>query len=121
MCVPVSLNRRAVGALGVDLRFKPERDYERYVKFLGVVASMVAQAMKIQRLIEEDKQRLVEENTHLRQELRERYDFSKHHRNQRRRPADARTGGTGGGHEHDRAHPRRVGHRQGAHRARDSL
>ena len=37
---------------------------------------MIAQAVKIQRLIEEDKRRLVDENTHLRQELRERYDFS---------------------------------------------
>jgi Nif-specific regulatory protein len=46
------------------------------VKFFGIVASMVAQAVKIHRLIEEDKQRLVDENTQLRQELRERYDFS---------------------------------------------
>src|SRR5712691_5523957 len=76
VCVPVVLNRRAVGALGVDLRFKPERDYDSSVKFLGVVASMIAQAVKIQRLIEEDKRRLVDENLHLRQELRERYDFS---------------------------------------------
>ena len=76
VCVPVMLNRRAVGALGVDLHFKPERDYESSVKFLGIVASMIAQAVKIQRLIEEDKQRLVDENAHLRQELRDRYDFS---------------------------------------------
>jgi Nif-specific regulatory protein len=76
VCVPVVLNRRAVGALGVDLRFKPERDYDSSVKFLGVVASMIGQAVKIQRLIEEDKKRLVDENTHLRQELRDRYDFS---------------------------------------------
>ena len=32
--------------------------------------------MKIQRLVEEDKKRLVDENQHLRQELKERYDFS---------------------------------------------
>ena len=44
--------------------------------FLGVVASLVAQAVKIHRLIDEDKRRLLDENTHLRQELRERYDFS---------------------------------------------
>jgi Nif-specific regulatory protein len=40
------------------------------------VASMLGQAIKIQRLIEEDRRRLEDENTHLRQELRERYDFS---------------------------------------------
>jgi Nif-specific regulatory protein len=76
ICVPILLNRRAVGALGVDLRYKPERDFESSVKFMGVVASMIAQAIKIQRLIEEDKRRLVDENEHLRQELRDKYDFS---------------------------------------------
>ncbi len=76
ICVPILLNRRAVGALGVDLKFNPDRDYERYVKFLGIVASTIAQAIKIQRLVEEDKKRLVDENIHLRQELRDKYDFS---------------------------------------------
>src|SRR6266481_4526562 len=76
VCVPIVLNRRAIGALAIDLRFKPERNFERSTKFLGIVASMVGQAVKIQRLIEEDKRQLVDENTHLRQELRERYDFS---------------------------------------------
>jgi Nif-specific regulatory protein len=76
VCVPILLNRRAIGAIGVDLRFNPDRDYDRYVKFLGIVCSSVAQAVKIQKLVEEDKKRLVDENTHLRQELRERYDFS---------------------------------------------
>ncbi|PYR09939.1 MAG: sigma-54-dependent Fis family transcriptional regulator, partial [Acidobacteria bacterium] len=73
---PIVLNRRAVGALAIDLKFDPERTFNRSVKFLGVVASMIAQAVKIHRLIDEDKRRLVDENTHLRQELRERYDFS---------------------------------------------
>src|SRR5712671_1065358 len=76
VCVPVVLNRRAVGALGVDMRYKAERDFDSSVKFLGVVASMIGQAIKVQRLIDEDKRKLVDENTHLRQELRERYDFS---------------------------------------------
>jgi len=76
VCVPILLNRRAVGALGVDLRYKAERDFESSVKFMGVVASMLATAVKIQRLIEEDKRRLVDENEHLRQELRDKYDFS---------------------------------------------
>ena len=76
ICVPIMLNRRAVGAIAVDNKFKPDRDYERTIKFLGIVASNIAQAIKIQRLIEDDKKRLVQENTQLRQELKERYDFS---------------------------------------------
>jgi Nif-specific regulatory protein len=76
VCVPILVRRKAAGALAVDLRFSPERDFDRTVKFLGVVAAMVAQALEIQRLIEEDRRQLVAENDHLRQELRERYDFS---------------------------------------------
>jgi Nif-specific regulatory protein len=75
ICVPIVLNRRPVGALGVDLHFKADRDYDRYAKFLGVVASMIAQAVKVQRLIEAERRRLLEENNQLREELRERYDF----------------------------------------------
>ncbi len=45
-------------------------------KFLGVVASLVAQSIRIQRVIDAERERLREENTHLKSELRERYDFS---------------------------------------------
>jgi Nif-specific regulatory protein len=37
---------------------------------------MISQALKVQGLIESERQQLVDENTHLRQELKERYDFS---------------------------------------------
>ena len=73
---PIALDSKTVGAIGIDLHFKAERDYNRTVKFLGVVGSMIAQAVRVHRLIQADKQRLVDENTHLRQELKERYDFS---------------------------------------------
>ena len=76
ICVPITLNKKAIGALGVDLRYKADRDYDRYAKFLGVVAAMVSQAIKVQRLVEAERHRLMEENDHLRQELKERYDFS---------------------------------------------
>ena len=36
---------------------------------------MIAQALKVREGIEADKKRLVDENIHLKQELRERYDF----------------------------------------------
>ena len=76
ICVPIALDGQTVGALGIDLIFKATRDYERTAKFLGVVASMIAQAMKVHQLIEADRQVLVDENTHLRMELKERYGFS---------------------------------------------
>jgi len=74
--VPITLSRKTVGALGVDLKFKKDRDYERSVKFLRIVASMIAQGIKVHRLVEAERQRLLSENIQLRQELKERYDFS---------------------------------------------
>ena len=76
ICVPIMLQRAAVGALAVDLRFKSDRDYDSSVKFFGIVSSMIAQALNVQRLVEDERRRLLDENTHLRQELQERYDFS---------------------------------------------
>ena len=76
VCVPLVLNRRATGVLCIELRFKPDRDYERTGKFFGVVASMIAHAIKVQKLLEADRERLVQENVRLQGELRERYDFS---------------------------------------------
>ncbi len=76
ICVPIVVARRHVGALSVDLRFRADRDYSRTAEFLRVVAAIIAQALRVERLVEAETQRLLEENTHLREELRERYDFS---------------------------------------------
>jgi Nif-specific regulatory protein len=76
VCVPILVNRKPVGALSVDLKYKADRNYDRATKFLSIIATMIAQAIKMDHLIESDKQRLLDENTHLKQELRERYDFS---------------------------------------------
>ncbi|HEX4076038.1 MAG TPA: sigma 54-interacting transcriptional regulator [Candidatus Acidoferrales bacterium] len=76
ICVPIVVHRKPLGSLSVDLAFNKDRDYERTVNFFGVVASIIAQAIQIHCLIDADRRRLLEENVHLREELRERYDFS---------------------------------------------
>lgn len=76
LCVPVVIHQKPVGALGVDMKYKEGRDYEELTKFLAIVAAMVAQAMKVKHLVEAERQNLLDENIHLKQELRERYDFS---------------------------------------------
>jgi Nif-specific regulatory protein len=75
ICVPVRLGGKPFGALGAEMRYTEGRDYDRTTKFLSIVASMIAQALKVEHLIEADKQRLLDENIHLKQELRERYNF----------------------------------------------
>ena len=76
ICVPVQQSRQCRGVLEVELAFRSDRNYDRTMKFYGVVGSMLAQALKMQSLLEQDRQRLVTENDRLRDELRERYDFS---------------------------------------------
>ncbi len=75
ICVPIRVGRKTVGALGIDLRFKKSRDYDRVVKFLHVIAGTIGQAVRVEGLVEAETKRLVAENTYLREELRERYDF----------------------------------------------
>src|SRR5262245_11859392 len=76
MCVPIVVKGRSVGALGVDLIFKTERHYDSELRCLGLIAAMMAQAIKAEHLVDEERRRLMDENIHLLEELRERYDFS---------------------------------------------
>ncbi len=76
VCMPINIGRKTVGALGIDLHFKQNRDYDRVVQFLRVVTAMIAQAVQMEQLMQAETKRLVAENIHLREELRERYDFS---------------------------------------------
>jgi Nif-specific regulatory protein len=76
ICVPILLDQSTAGTLAVEIRVAPERDAERMVKVLRIAAAMISQALRIQRLIDLERQRLVEENTQLREELRERYEFN---------------------------------------------
>jgi Nif-specific regulatory protein len=75
VCLPILLHRRPVGTLSIELKYRAERDYERLLKFLRVVASMISQAVRIHRLLEAERQKLVSENAQLRQELIQRHDF----------------------------------------------
>ena len=76
VCVPIVLHRRTIGTLSIELVYRADRKYERLIKFLRVVASMISQAVRIHRMLEADRQKLVTENAQLRQELQQRHDFS---------------------------------------------
>ncbi|HEV8176090.1 MAG TPA: sigma 54-interacting transcriptional regulator [Gemmatimonadales bacterium] len=76
VCVPILLHQRPVGTLSVELPYKAKREYSRLLKFLRIVASMISQAVRIHRLLEAERHKLVSENAQLREELHRRYDFS---------------------------------------------
>ncbi len=76
LCVPILMDGLSAGTLAVEMPVMPERDAERMVKVLRITAAMISQAVRIHGLVEGERQRLVEENTQLREELRERYEFT---------------------------------------------
>jgi Nif-specific regulatory protein len=76
LCVPIAFDRQPAGVLVVDVPFREGRDFQSEMQFLGVVAAMMAQSLRAQRAIEDERSRLLAENKNLRSELEERYDLS---------------------------------------------
>ena len=74
LSVPIRIDGRTAGALGIALAYEKSRDLGHLVKVLGIAASMLGQAARVHRLLQAERGRLMEENRQLKQELRERYD-----------------------------------------------
>ncbi len=73
--VPLVVDRKVVGALALVLPHEPARDFPRKTSFLKVVASLFGQAMHVDRLIEAERHRLLDENQKLKRELKGRYEL----------------------------------------------
>jgi Nif-specific regulatory protein len=73
ICVPILLHGRSVGTFSIELEYRAEREFDRLVKFVRVVASMVSQAVRIGRLLEAERGKSVSENAQLHQELQQRH------------------------------------------------
>lgn len=67
--VPVMLNESPVGVLSVDRLFGPEVSFEEDIRFLTVVATLIAQFLSLQRTFSSSQQILREENSQLREAL----------------------------------------------------
>ncbi|AHC14711.1 sigma 54-interacting transcriptional regulator [Salinispira pacifica] len=74
LCVPIKLGNTTIGAFSVDIP-SPENDtiLEQRTRLLSIIASMLAQAVKIRRDVMEEKRVLMEENQRLQDELRDRF------------------------------------------------
>lgn len=73
ICVPIKVGQEVVGALSVDRPFSAETHLKEDARLLSIVASLIAQAVKLRRAAQEERDRLAEENARLKQELRERF------------------------------------------------
>ena len=75
VCIPIIVKRKAFGAFCVEFQYDKKTNYEELADFLSVIAVMIAQATKVEHIIENEKVRLFDENSYLKRELREKYDF----------------------------------------------
>ncbi len=74
ICVPIKLGSDTMGAVSVDRPFSEESDYSEDVRFLAIVASMLAQSVKLKNIMD-DEEHLLAENTILKDELKEKYNI----------------------------------------------
>ena len=71
--VPVVLGEVPVGVLSVDRLFDLDVSFEEDVRFLSVVATLIAQFLSLNQAIRRDRQKLVQENRSLRAQLHDRH------------------------------------------------
>jgi Nif-specific regulatory protein len=73
LCVPIKIGNDVIGTLSVDRLFSDEATLEEDLRLFSVIASMISQAVKIRQHAQEEKQKLLEENIRLQEELKHRY------------------------------------------------
>jgi Nif-specific regulatory protein len=74
-CVPIKLEGKTIGALSVDRKAGDADDFDANIRLLNVISTMVAQAVKLNKLVESDRKQLRDENVQLRQELKTRFSM----------------------------------------------
>jgi Nif-specific regulatory protein len=73
ICVPIKIGNETIGAFSADRLFAENISLSEDVRLLSIIASMIAQAVKIRQSVMEEKRALMEENSRLQEELRERF------------------------------------------------
>ena len=73
ICVPIKLGTDIVGALSADRLFNDKVSLKEDVRLLSIIASMIAQAVKLRQAVQEEKQKLIDEDNRLREKLKERF------------------------------------------------
>ncbi len=75
IAVPIILAGSTIGLFAVGFPARTDVSEDHVIKLLKAVAAMFAQAMRVERTVSEESRLLHEENTHLKQELKEKYAF----------------------------------------------
>jgi len=73
LCVPIKLENEVIGALSADRLFADEVSFEEDVRLMSIIASMISQKVQQWQAAEEERQRLLDENTKLQEKLKDRF------------------------------------------------
>jgi Nif-specific regulatory protein len=73
LCVPIKLGSEVIGALSVDRLFADKVSLQEDVRLLSIIASMIAQAVRVRQAVQEERKRLLDENIRLQEELKDRF------------------------------------------------
>jgi Nif-specific regulatory protein len=77
IAVPILLRGSVAGLLAVGFSSAANVDEEQVIRFLKVIAALIAQTVRVRDIASEESRRLEEENLQLNQALKEKYDFSR--------------------------------------------
>ena len=75
ICVPVKVENRVVGAISVDKRFTDDATLHADRRLLEIIASFIAQALKISEIVAQEREEWQEERQQLSTTLRGKYKF----------------------------------------------
>ena len=73
ICVPLKVDNETVGALSVDRPFAVESTLDKDLRLLSIVASLASQVLKINRLLQVEKDEILVRDEQMVRELRSRY------------------------------------------------
>ncbi len=73
VCVPIKMGTETCGALSVDRLFRDTESLDEDLRLLSIIASMIAQAVKLRQETLEERQRLLDENERLQLKLKDRF------------------------------------------------
>ena len=75
ICVPIKSEAKVLGTLSVDRPFTDHVSLEEDVRFLTIISGLIAQTVANIQAIQEERERLLEENRRLKRELQGKYSL----------------------------------------------
>jgi Nif-specific regulatory protein len=73
ICVPIKIGPETIGVLSADRLFAEGVSFTEDVRLLTIIASLIAQAVRLRRSAQEERERLLRENLRLQEELKDRF------------------------------------------------